>query len=238
MGAEQQQRKRGPELLQNGPLKVSLTQFILNEITNEYYDPVVGNKTVYVSHGGKFLRLKTDSSGMLVVEEPSKFQGQHEEADTLMTFHAYRIGGRVVVRSSDTDVVVILIALAAKMPEALRIVMDFGSGYNRRIYGFKGLSNINKARYKSFIKLTGGKKNVDKLGGRSLPDTLNSDKDSKLENVPTDKPNVMSDTEVDLYDVDTFIDEGSESDDTDIEMLEYDSEPWSDDSESDYEDDY
>ena len=49
MGAEHQQWKKGPELLQNGPFKESLAQFILNEITNEYYAPVVGNKTVYVS---------------------------------------------------------------------------------------------------------------------------------------------------------------------------------------------
>ena len=73
--------------------------------------------------------------------------------------------------------------------------------------------------------------------GRSLPDTLTSGKDSKQENILTDKPNMMSDTEVDPYDVDTSTDEGSESDDTDFEMLEYDSEPWSDDSDSDCEDD-
>ena len=56
-----------------------------------------------------------------------------------MAFHAYKIGGRVVVRSSDTDVVVILIALAAKMPETSRIVMDFGSGNNRRLINVTGI---------------------------------------------------------------------------------------------------
>ena len=74
MGAEQQKQKNGPELLQNGPFKESLAQFILNEITNDYYAPVVGNKTVYISHGGKCLRLKTNSSGMLVVEERHSFK--------------------------------------------------------------------------------------------------------------------------------------------------------------------
>ena len=73
--------------------------------------------------------------------------------------------------------------------------------------------------------------------GRSLPDTLTSDKDSKQENVPTVKPNVMSGTEVDPNDVDAPTDEGSESYATDFEMLEYNSEPWSDDSERDCEDD-
>ena len=74
--------------------------------------------------------------------------------------------------------------------------------------------------------------------GRFLPDTLISDKDSKQENVPTVKLNVMSDAEVDPDDVDASTDEGSVSDANNFEILEYDSEPWSDDSESDCEDDY
>ena len=73
--------------------------------------------------------------------------------------------------------------------------------------------------------------------GRSLPDTLTSDKDSKQENVPTVKPNVMSDTEVDLDDMDASTDEGSKSDVTDFEMQGYNSEPCSDDSDSNCEDD-
>ena len=186
----------------------------------------------------------------MVVDEPSEFQGNHEEADTLMAYHAYRMGGRVIIRASDTDVLVILIALAAKMPETSMIVMDFGSANNRRlinvtdisrelenkqnglsealigfhavtgcdftsalcekgkstpfsylekdrkhvvalrslccnvidkpavttyicrIHGFNTLSNINEARYQSFIKMTGGKKigdRVKKMSCSSLP---------------------------------------------------------------------
>ena len=50
----------------------------------------------------------------MVVDEPSEFQGNHEAADTLMAYHAYRMGGRVIIRSSNTNVLVILIALAEK----------------------------------------------------------------------------------------------------------------------------
>ena len=72
--------------------------------------------------------------------------------------------------------------------------------------------------------------------GRSLLNTLTSDKDSRQENVLADKLNVMFDAEVDPYDLDASINEGTKSDDTDFEMLEYDSEPWNDDNESDCED--
>ena len=249
-GAEQQQHKKGIDLLKNGAFKEGLAQFILKEIRKEHYAPIIGNKTVYVSHGGKCLKLRVNSMGMLIVEEPTEFQGNHEEADTLLAFHAYKIGGRIMVRSSDTDVLIILVGLAANMPGTSMIVMDFGSANNRRLinvtdisrelekkqtglsealigfhaltgcdfnsafyrkgksipfsylekdqnhvvalrslcsdvidrpaitayvcrmYGFKPLSNINEARYQSFIKMTRGKKKgvqVKKLNCSSLP---------------------------------------------------------------------
>ena len=61
--------------------------------------------------------------GILIVEEPADFQGQHEEADTLIPFHTFKINGKVVIRSSDTDVVVILVALSSEMVHTLEIVM-------------------------------------------------------------------------------------------------------------------
>jgi hypothetical protein len=103
-GAEQQQHKKGIDLLKNGAFKEAFAQFLLKEIRKQHYAPIVVNKTVYVSHGGKCLKLRVNSMGILIVEEPTEFQGNHEEADTLLAFHAYRIGGRIMVRSSDTDV--------------------------------------------------------------------------------------------------------------------------------------
>ena len=316
--------------------------------------------------------------GMLVVVEPAEFQGKHEEADTLLAFHAYRIGGRIMVRSSDTDVLIILLGFTVRMPETSTIMMDFGSANNRRlinvtdisrelekkqiglnealigfhaltgcdfnsafyrkgkstpfsylekdedhvsalrslcsdvidtpaitayvcrVYGFKALSNINVARYQSFIKMTHGKhkdvkvkkincsslppcektlaqhlsranyiaivwrlahtpeptKNVHPLNygwtdngdghyvpqwfvGEPLPDKLFNDEDAELEQVHDDESDMVSDTEMDPRGADTDV--GNESDDTiiadyDEESLQSDDQPWSEDSESDYED--
>ena len=248
--AEQQQRKKGIDLIKDGGFKDAFAQFLLQEIKKEYYAPIIGNKTVYVSHGGICLKIRVNSMGMLEVDAPSDFQGYHEEADTLIAFHAYKVDGKIMVRPSDTDVLVILVGLAAKMAQTSTIIMDFGSGNNRRVinvtdisrqleekqtglsealiafhalsgcdfnsafygkgkatpfsrlekdgnhvsalrslcgdmvdkkavtaflcsmYGFKGLSDINEARYQSFIKMTQGKGKAvqaKKINCASLP---------------------------------------------------------------------
>ena len=110
-------------------------------MSNEYYAPVVINKTLYVSHGEKHPRLKMDSNRMMLVDKQSEFQGQYEKVNALMAFHVCRICGRVVLRSSNIDSIIILIAIAAKMPETSRIVMNFGSRNNRRLIN---VTNISK----------------------------------------------------------------------------------------------
>ena len=132
-GAEQQQHRKGTDLLKDGAFKEALAEFILDEVQKEYYAPIIGNKTVYVSHGGTCVKLGVNAMGLLVVEKPEEFQGVHEEADTLIAFHAFKLAGRIMVRSSDTDVLVILTGMATRMPQTSTIMMDYGSANNRRI---------------------------------------------------------------------------------------------------------
>lgn len=132
-GPEQKQQKKGRELLRNSEFKEALAQFVLEEAQKEYIAPLIGQKEVFVSHGGKCLKLHVNSIGKLVIEEPPEFQGEHEEADTLLAFHAFQIGGNIEVRSSDSDVLVIFLGLSKKMPPLSNICMDFGAGNNRRI---------------------------------------------------------------------------------------------------------
>jgi hypothetical protein len=139
-GAEQKQQKKGMDLLKDGAFKEALAEFLLIEIKEHHYAPIIGNKTVYVSHGGKCLKPKVNSMDILIVEEPTEFQGNHEEADTLLAFHAYRIGGRIMVRFSDTDVLIILVGLAAKLSGTSLIMMDFGSANNRRLINVTDIS--------------------------------------------------------------------------------------------------
>ena len=56
-GTEQRQQKTSIDLLSNGAFKEGLAQSLILEIQEEYYDSVIGSKTVYVSHGGKCFKL-------------------------------------------------------------------------------------------------------------------------------------------------------------------------------------
>ncbi len=140
-GLNNSRRKKGTTLLRNSSFKDALAKFLLRELRKEYNAPIVGNKTVYISHGGECIKLHVNSMGMMVVEEPAEFQGNHEEADTLLAFHAYRCAGTILIRSSDTDVLTILVGLAPKMPETSTMMMDFGSANNRRLIN---ITNISK----------------------------------------------------------------------------------------------
>ena len=84
------------------------------------YGAILGGKTVYISHGGTCMKMSNHEQG-LETEKPYHLQCQHEEADTLLTFHANSISsGTILVRSSDTDVLIILLGLAGRSEEIHR----------------------------------------------------------------------------------------------------------------------
>ena len=140
-GADQQQKRKGTDLVHNSAFKEAFSKFLLEEIKKEQYAPIIGQKTVYISHGGKCVLLKVNQMGLLETEEPPEYQGDHEEADTLLAFHAYKIGGQVMVRSSDTDVLAVLVGLVPKMPATSMITVDFGTGNKRRFINVTNISN-------------------------------------------------------------------------------------------------
>ena len=63
-----------------------------------------------------------------VITEPVNLQSRHEEADTLVAFHAE---GNILIRPTDTDVLVILLGLAGRSRET-NIIIDYGSGNHRQ----------------------------------------------------------------------------------------------------------
>ena len=79
------------------------------------------------------------SPTVVIFENPNSYQGVHEEADTLIAFHSSQIVGNIMVRSSDTDVLVILIGMMGKHISAgesktyEKIILDCGSGNTRRL---------------------------------------------------------------------------------------------------------
>ena len=67
-----------------------------------------------------------------VITKPVNLQSRHEEADTLVAFHAKQAPeGNILIRSTDTDVLVILLGLAGRSRES-SIILDYGSENHRR----------------------------------------------------------------------------------------------------------
>ena len=79
----------------------------------------------------------------MTVSKPNFLQGGHEEVDTLIPFHVSRVTHNVVVRASDTDVLIILIGYFAKQlqKDSRSIIMDCGIGNHRRYIDVNSIVN-------------------------------------------------------------------------------------------------
>ena len=75
------------------------------------YQIYLGNKTLFVSYGGHCVKIYS------AVEIPPELQGSHDEADTLIAFHASLCEGNLVVRATDTDIIIIIIGVLYKHTE-------------------------------------------------------------------------------------------------------------------------
>ena len=108
-GPDQAQRQSGTEQLKNGAFKEEFARFLMQEWRNPQYGSIIGNKTVYFSHGGKCMAMKNDENFLLQVDEPDLLQVHHKDDDKLIAFHTSNItSGNIVVRSSDTDVIIMI----------------------------------------------------------------------------------------------------------------------------------
>ena len=81
-----------------------------------------------VEHGVTCMMMHNNNDHDLVITEPDYLQRRHEEAVTLVAFHANQAHeGSILVRSTDTDVLVILIGLAGRSRRCSS-TLDYGSG--------------------------------------------------------------------------------------------------------------
>ena len=70
----------------------------------EYAD-IIGDKSIYVSRGGRCVCIWATEDKEVKTIMPETFQDIHQEADTLLAFHSKQEEGDILVRASDTDVI-------------------------------------------------------------------------------------------------------------------------------------
>ena len=59
----------------------------MEEWKKPLYGPILGRKVVYIPHGGTCMKMRNNEE-VLEIEGLQHLQCQHEEADTLLAFHA------------------------------------------------------------------------------------------------------------------------------------------------------
>ena len=136
-GSEQRPKQRCKTLLQNGMFKEELAKFLIIEWQKDHYGAIVGRRTIVLSHGGNCIRLKNHQpENKISVDRPEVLQGDHEEADTLIGFHASHTNGTLLIRASDTDVLIIILGMLGRNKRdgipMKTIIMDCCSGNQRR----------------------------------------------------------------------------------------------------------
>lgn len=125
------------KVLETGIFKDQLAKFLMIEWQKDHYGPILGRKILVVSHGGTSLRIEFDEVGKkMAVFSPALLQGIQEEADMLLAYHAASVTGSLLIRASDTDVIVIILGMLGRnmlagTPLKL-IIMDCGAGNSRR----------------------------------------------------------------------------------------------------------
>ena len=151
-GPDQAKRQSGKDLLNNVSFKDEFAKFILEEWKKStLWEDYWYKNSVHFTWGSMHRELRNDG-GILQSREPHNLQGRHEEADTLIAFHIQSIGsGNVLVRSNDTDVVVILLHLAGNLDET-NIILDYGSGNHRRYINISQLAITLEAKQAGLTK--------------------------------------------------------------------------------------
>ena len=127
------------KVLKNSNFKQQHAKFLIKELCKDHYAPYLGNKKLYVSLGGNCVLFSSNENSEVLKSVSPSFQGTHEEVDTLIAFHAWQISGNILVRASDTDVLVIHVArlgtaqLNEQEVSSNKMIMDACHGNSRRL---------------------------------------------------------------------------------------------------------
>ena len=105
----------------------------MDEWKKDHDYSLYNGKILLASYGGECYQYFTDEEQHVFFSKPSCLQGDHEEADTLTAFHVANTTENVVVRSSGTDVLVILLVqLRPEVHSTHKLIMHCGIGNTRR----------------------------------------------------------------------------------------------------------
>ena len=126
-GPQQSRPGNWMSALRNGSFKTALIQLLVDNWKDDDYASLFEGKILYVNSDNKCYSFKS-VLGKVVRTEEFNLYSDHEEADSRMFHHIQSLPkpSNVVVRSNDTDVLVIAIGCRSKIDTELKIWLEAG----------------------------------------------------------------------------------------------------------------
>lgn len=135
LGSQQKVPRQFKKFLSVGKNKEALIEFFIEHLKHvEGLSTVIGSLEIFVSHGNLCHQITRNTTGKITIEDCADLYSDHEEADTRLVLHAKHASAthdRIIVRSPDTDVFILLLGHKTAIPAA--IYFDTGVGNQRRI---------------------------------------------------------------------------------------------------------
>lgn len=113
--------------LRNNAFKVALVEFFVQNWNSNQYAVYIGNKTIYVNCGNVCYKYYVDNGNVQRITEENLYC-EHEEADSRIVFHTAQLpeNTKVIIKASDTDVLIILLGNLHMFATNVQIWMDCG----------------------------------------------------------------------------------------------------------------
>ncbi|XP_057305868.1 uncharacterized protein LOC130647831 [Hydractinia symbiolongicarpus] len=126
-GPEQKRPSNWLNALRNDHFKAALVEFLAFFWENNMHSTVLGNKTVIMNRNDTCYMFRVEGE-IVVKTEIVKLFSTHEEADSRILYHLSSIQtpANVVIRTIDTDVLIIALGCLSKLPNSLNIWMETG----------------------------------------------------------------------------------------------------------------
>lgn len=118
-GPQQSRPKDFLHSLKNYCFKEALVRFLAEYWVNKNVVTIIGNKKIFLTVDHQCYSFQVQENFIKKTEE-TDYECHHEEADTRMIFHAHKIvaGSKILIKASDTDVLVILLGNIHKIQQS------------------------------------------------------------------------------------------------------------------------
>lgn len=137
--------------LKNIKFKEAIVKFLIDHWADQEMATIIGIKLIYIIHDLCYEYSVTDNKVTRIINNELSCP-DHEEADTKIAFVACQQNedSTITVRTSDTDIVVIMLANMEHLQARVEVLMDLGVGNARRCIDVSALykklgSKISKA---------------------------------------------------------------------------------------------